>query len=94
MKLTREKAIEYFNQKAPKKLREQGIVKMEEYAKGDESVFVINDVYLIRYITPEAYNCLMRNQRFNQTLKGIRHTKQDMAQIIDWITEKGGYSKQ
>ena len=92
MKLTKEKAIEYFNQNAPEKLREQGIVKMEEYAKGDKSLFFINDMYVIRYIVPEPSNCFMRNQRFTPVLKGCKYTKKDTRSFIDCLIESG-YSK-
>lgn len=89
MQLTREKAVEYFDQKAPKKLREQGIIKMEEYAKGDESIFFFNDEYVIRYIVPEASNFLMRNQNFSQILKGSKFPKKDIRFFMDRLTQKG-----
>lgn len=92
MKLTKEMAIEYFNQKAPKKLREKGIVDVEGYSKGDESVYVINGVYIVRYIVPEAMNCLMRNQNYNPVLRGAKWPRKDVLRAIDALVNKG-YSK-
>lgn len=94
MKLTKEKAIAYFNEKAPKALREKGIITIDEYIfkkENDEeelTIFVINGVYMIRYIIPEAYNCFMRNQRFKPVLKGLRCSKKDMDSTLEYWRER------
>ena len=96
--LTKEKAIAYFNERAPKALREKGIETIEEYFfrnpenKDDEgtTLFVINKVYMIRYIIPEAFNCFMRNQRFKPTLRGCKAIgTSPIKRLIKVWTERG-----
>ena len=95
MKLTKEKAIEYFNAKASKVLLEKGIVTIDEYhvqREQDEEervIFVINDCYMIRYIVPQAFNCLMRNQSFKEVLKGWRTSKKDIRETVEYWRQKG-----
>lgn len=92
-KLTKEKAIAYFNEKAPKALREKGITTIEQYVfefnKQEQVVFIINGVYSIRYINPEAYNCFMRNQNFKTVLKGLRTSKKDIDGWREHWLKKG-----
>lgn len=90
MALTKEKAIAYFHEKAPKKLRNEGIVgAIEELRKGDESIYIFNENYWIRYMVPEAYNSFMRNQNFKPTLKGILLTKKDARLYRESYLKKG-----
>lgn len=99
MKLTKDKAIEYFNQKAPKALRAKGITTIEEYhikRENDEEervVFIINGCYMVRYIVPQAYNCFMRNQNFREVLKGWKTSKKDVSETIE-IWKSHGWVKE
>lgn len=93
MELTKEKAIAYFNEKAPKSLREKGVSSIVEYALAKDeletTIFVINDTYMIRYIFPEAFNCFMRNQNFKPTLKGLRWSKKELTIALANWKDKG-----
>lgn len=92
MKLTKEQAVAYFNEKAPKALKEQGIQTIKGYSihraihpHGQDEwikVFIINDCYMIRYMTPQAYNCLMRNQNFKTVISGVKLSKKECAGMI------------
>lgn len=88
MKLTKEQAVAYFNEKAPKALKEKGIQTIEGYSievRGEEErikVFIINGCYVIRYIIPQPMNCLMRNQHFKPVVKGFRMSKSECADMV------------
>lgn len=88
MKLTKEQAVAYFNEKAPKALKEKGIQTIKGYSiyarARDEwfKVFIINDCYMIRYMTPQAYNCLMRNQNFKTVISGVKLSKKECAEMV------------
>lgn len=93
MELTKEKAIAYFNEKAPKALREKGVSSIVEYAWSKAgfgtTLYVINDTYMIRYITPEAANCYMRSQNYKPALKGLRWSKKELAITLGIWIDKG-----
>ena len=97
MELTREKAIAYFEEKAPKALREEGIETCEEYVidvRGEDChIFIFNQIYFVRYIIPEAMNCLMKRQNLAPVLKGIKMTKKDANYARQYWEEHGAEYK-
>lgn len=90
MTITREQAVAYFNEKAPKGLREKGIKSIDEYVltrrdtKERFNVIVINECYFVRYIVPQAMNCLMKRQNFKPIIKGVKLTQADAAATINY----------
>jgi len=89
--LTKKQAIDFFEKRSPKALREKGIVSIEGYSSpdGEEQQFIFNGVYLIRYIVPEAMNCLMKKQNYAQTLRGIKCSKKEMVKYGEYLKSKG-----
>ena len=84
MELTEEKAIAYFNEKAPKALREKEIniiTELEHYKGG--KVYIINNNYAVYIMTPEPMNCLMRNQDFTPRISGRKLTKQEVKRFLE-----------
>lgn len=94
-KLTKEQAIAYFNEKAPKSIRDNGIKTIEEYGfrkpedKEERNFFLINGIYMVRYIIPEAYNHFMRNQNFDPKLSGLRCSKNAISEMLGYWKKKG-----
>lgn len=86
-KITIEELKTYFNTKAPKALREKGIITCTEYAwkeeDGERNLFIVNDCYVIRYIRPESMNFLMRNQNFKPVIKGIKLSRLETIKLRD-----------
>lgn len=90
MKLTKEKAIEFFKTRAPKAWRGKEVETVEEFIFDEErNCFLINGRYFVRYIAPEAMNPLMRNQNFNPTLRGYLAPKGEAKETADYWTSKG-----
>lgn len=86
MTLTKEKAVKFYTEKKRipiSIIREFGIVDQ------DRNFFVINDNYVVRYIIPEAMNCLMRNQHFTPRISGMKIRKAD---LLYYLTSNKIYS--
>ena len=89
--ITKEQALTYFKTKAPKDLRDQDINCIQMFRvklpkkETIETVWIINERYLIHYIQPEPYNCFMRNQNFKPVIKGCRLTKDRYRDLVDYF---------
>lgn len=88
-KITIEELKTYFNTRAPKALREKGILTCTEYVwkeegeEGDRNLYIVNDCYVVRYIKPVSMNPLMRNQHFTPVIKGIKLSRLDTIKLRD-----------
>ena len=75
--ITRDQAIAYYL----KKKNDQEIETIREFAlveNPERNWFVINENYVIRLMTPEPLNCLMRNQNYTARISGSKFTKKDI----------------
>lgn len=73
MKITKEQAIKYYEEKKGEEVRT--IKEFIRLDKPGRNLFVINDNYIVRYMTPEAWNPFTRNQHFQTRISGFKATK-------------------
>lgn len=81
--MNKDQALKYYYDKYDDPvnlIREFAILKSEN-GEFVENFFILNDYYLVRVITPEAYNCFMRNQNFRTRISGRKLTKTEFNEI-------------
>lgn len=86
-KLNKETAIAFFKEKYDDPIE---LVEGFTNRKTGKYIIVINSKYIVREITPEAYNPFMRNKNFKTRLSGRRITSEEYSFFAlgdDWIWE-------
>lgn len=79
-KITKEQAIKYYEEKKGEEVRTiQEVIRLDKPGK---SFFIINDNYIVGYMTPQAKNVFMRNQHFKTRINGYKTTKKDIRNML------------